>query len=302
MNVTWVSRPIAEDRPSEQELFGEFYDPTLETLVETITACREHSCGTPRSERAVHADLDCPYQLTDYLERLGVEVIFGLCGHTIIAVLDALAKSTHPLRQRRGTSRSPRMPPTATRARPERPASLLTHLGPGPDQRRDRRRQRGARLDSDGGDRRRHAVALLRPASAPGSQPAPGRRPVSRSTGRSASASTASNRARSVPRDHRAGVPRWPRAAGPARCWSTCRWTSSPRSRRRAVRRAARQYQDAGASPSLDDDDRGEIVARARRSRRRPVLYVGGGVLLGRRRRASCATLAEQLDSRSRTR
>jgi sulfoacetaldehyde dehydrogenase len=25
MNVTWVSRPISEDRPSEQELFGEFY-------------------------------------------------------------------------------------------------------------------------------------------------------------------------------------------------------------------------------------------------------------------------------------
>ena len=27
MNVTWVSRPIPEDRPSEQELFGEFYQP-----------------------------------------------------------------------------------------------------------------------------------------------------------------------------------------------------------------------------------------------------------------------------------
>ena len=26
MNVTWVSRPIADDRPSEQELFGEFYN------------------------------------------------------------------------------------------------------------------------------------------------------------------------------------------------------------------------------------------------------------------------------------
>jgi sulfoacetaldehyde dehydrogenase len=25
MNTTWVSRPIPEDRPSEQELFGEFY-------------------------------------------------------------------------------------------------------------------------------------------------------------------------------------------------------------------------------------------------------------------------------------
>src|SRR3954447_9646919 len=29
MNVTWVSRPIAEDRPSEQELFGEFYGTTV---------------------------------------------------------------------------------------------------------------------------------------------------------------------------------------------------------------------------------------------------------------------------------
>jgi sulfoacetaldehyde dehydrogenase len=25
MNVTWVSRPIPEDRPTEQELFGSFY-------------------------------------------------------------------------------------------------------------------------------------------------------------------------------------------------------------------------------------------------------------------------------------
>jgi sulfoacetaldehyde dehydrogenase len=25
MNYTWVARPIAEDRPSEQDLFGEFY-------------------------------------------------------------------------------------------------------------------------------------------------------------------------------------------------------------------------------------------------------------------------------------
>src|SRR5450432_1628863 len=33
------------------------------------------------------------YLLTEYLERLGVEVIFGLCGHTVIAMLDALGKS-----------------------------------------------------------------------------------------------------------------------------------------------------------------------------------------------------------------
>jgi sulfoacetaldehyde dehydrogenase len=29
MNVTWVSRPIPEDRPSEQELFGEFYNTEI---------------------------------------------------------------------------------------------------------------------------------------------------------------------------------------------------------------------------------------------------------------------------------
>lgn len=30
MNVTWVSKAIPEDRPSDQELFGEFYDPERE--------------------------------------------------------------------------------------------------------------------------------------------------------------------------------------------------------------------------------------------------------------------------------
>ncbi|NLY67305.1 MAG: aldehyde dehydrogenase family protein [Tissierellia bacterium] len=30
MNFTWVSKPIPEDRPSDEELFGEYYDPELE--------------------------------------------------------------------------------------------------------------------------------------------------------------------------------------------------------------------------------------------------------------------------------
>jgi sulfoacetaldehyde dehydrogenase len=37
MNTTWVSVPIKEDRPSDEELFGSFYDPALEADVETIT-------------------------------------------------------------------------------------------------------------------------------------------------------------------------------------------------------------------------------------------------------------------------
>jgi len=30
INTTWVTRPIPEDRPSDEELFGEFYDPAPE--------------------------------------------------------------------------------------------------------------------------------------------------------------------------------------------------------------------------------------------------------------------------------
>ncbi len=30
LNTTWVSRPIPEDRPTYEELFGEFYDPSKE--------------------------------------------------------------------------------------------------------------------------------------------------------------------------------------------------------------------------------------------------------------------------------
>jgi sulfoacetaldehyde dehydrogenase len=37
MNTTWVSVPTKEDKPSDEELFGPFYDPALEAEVETIT-------------------------------------------------------------------------------------------------------------------------------------------------------------------------------------------------------------------------------------------------------------------------
>ena len=33
-------------------------------------------------------------QIVDYLERRGVEYVFGLCGHTVIAMLDAFSRST----------------------------------------------------------------------------------------------------------------------------------------------------------------------------------------------------------------
>ena len=70
------------------------------------------------------------YLLAEYLERLGVEVIFGLCGHTNIAFLDALGRS----RIRFVTTRHEQVAAHAADgyARASgKPGVLLTHLGPG---------------------------------------------------------------------------------------------------------------------------------------------------------------------------
>src|SRR5262245_44000173 len=70
------------------------------------------------------------YLLAEYLERLGVEVIFGLCGHTNIAFLDAIGKS----RIRFITARHEQVAAHAADgyARASgKPGVLLTHLGPG---------------------------------------------------------------------------------------------------------------------------------------------------------------------------
>ena len=66
-------------------------------------------------------------------------------------------------------------------------------------QRRHRRRQRRPRLHPDGRHRRRRAVALLRPAPAPGGQPPRRRLPSSRSTDRSSSGPGASTSAELLP-------------------------------------------------------------------------------------------------------
>jgi acetolactate synthase I/II/III large subunit len=70
------------------------------------------------------------YQLTDYLERLGVEVVFGLCGHTVIALLDALGKS----RIRFVSVRHEQIASHAADGYARvtgKPGVVLTHLGPG---------------------------------------------------------------------------------------------------------------------------------------------------------------------------
>ncbi len=70
------------------------------------------------------------YLLTDYLEQLGVEVIFGLCGHTVIAFLDALGKSRIRFVSTRHEQVAAHAADGYARAS-GKPGVLLTHLGPG---------------------------------------------------------------------------------------------------------------------------------------------------------------------------
>src|SRR4026209_779400 len=82
-----------------------------------------------RTEQKVETRI-ASYLLAEYLERLGVEVIFGLCGHTNIASLDAIGKS----RIRFLTGRHEQVTAHAADgyARASgKPGVLLTHLGPG---------------------------------------------------------------------------------------------------------------------------------------------------------------------------
>src|SRR5262245_48720391 len=70
------------------------------------------------------------YLLAEYLERLGVDVIFGLCGHTNIAFLDALGTS----RIRFITTRHEQVAAHAADGYARASGKVgvcLTHLGPG---------------------------------------------------------------------------------------------------------------------------------------------------------------------------
>lgn len=70
------------------------------------------------------------YQLVEYLERLGVEVIFGLCGHTVIAFLDALRGSSIKFISTRHEQVAAHAADGYARAS-GKPGVLMTHLGPG---------------------------------------------------------------------------------------------------------------------------------------------------------------------------
>ena len=233
------------------------------------------------------------YLLADYLERLGVEVVFGLTGHTVIAMLDALGRSRIRYVSTRHEQVAAHAADGYARAS-GKPGVLLTHLGPGLTNAATG--VANAALDSipHGGDRRRRAVVLPRPPSAPGDQPSSGRGPVpdlppvlqARLPRRQRRAiCRGSWNARSISR----------RPAVPDRCWWTCRWMSSrPACRWTPSTRCRRKSR---VRPSTRRRRSG--LSRRSPSAERPVLYAGGGVLSARAA-AELMALAEALELPSR--
>lgn len=92
-----------------------------------------HNVGHPVEDVDVTAPAGtriAAYQLTDYLERLGVEVVFGLCGHSVIGLLDALGKSRIRFVSTRHEQTAAHAADGYARAT-GKPGVLMTHLGPG---------------------------------------------------------------------------------------------------------------------------------------------------------------------------
>ncbi|MBI3400762.1 MAG: thiamine pyrophosphate-binding protein [Acidobacteria bacterium] len=83
----------------------------------------------PGTERQTETRI-ASYLLTEYLERIGVEVIFGLCGHTIIALLDAIGKSQIRFVSTRHEQIAAHAADGYARAS-GKTGVVLSHLGPG---------------------------------------------------------------------------------------------------------------------------------------------------------------------------
>jgi acetolactate synthase-1/2/3 large subunit len=94
-------------------------------MADGINAATLQEIAKPDAETRIAS-----YLLTDYLEQIGVDVIFGLCGHTVIAFLDALSKSRIRFISSRHEQVAAHAADGYARAS-GRPGVLLTHLGPG---------------------------------------------------------------------------------------------------------------------------------------------------------------------------
>ena len=69
-------------------------------------------------------------QLVEYLERIGVEAMFGMCGHSLVQVLDALGRSKIEYISMRHEQLAAHTADAYARVS-GKPGVVLTHVGPG---------------------------------------------------------------------------------------------------------------------------------------------------------------------------
>ena len=228
-------------------------------------------------------------QLVKYLEARGVGHVFGLCGHTNIAVLAALSKSATDQVRQHAARADRRAHGGRLRTREEGDRRRAHASRAGTHQRRHRSSQRGAGLGADGRHRRRHPEPLLRQASAPGSESAFGRVAV-RDLPALRQARLARRVGASVSRDHRKGI-----RAGrerPARAGAGRRADGHllEGSRHVALRAAAAQHEESGEALARRGDRHGDRQAAhwseeagALRRRRHHARRCDGGAARARR-------------------
>ncbi len=241
-----------------------------------------------RTEKATETRI-ASYLLTEYLERLGVEVIFGLCGHTIIAFLDALGKSRIRFVSTRHEQIAAHAADGYARAS-GKVGVLLTHLGPGLTNAATG--VANAALDSIpmvviAGDVPSHYYGRHPHQEVNLHQDADQFqifRPFCKRVYRV-------DRVEDLPRIMERAFHLAQAGTARARCWSTCRWTSSPPT---SPIDAFHQVPATMARPTVDAATVARIVD-ALASAERPVLYAGGGVLSARAT-AELAALAEALE------
>jgi len=116
-------------------------------------------------------------QLVRYLEGRGVRHVFGLCGHTNIAVLSAMANSKLHFVTVRHEQIAAHAADGYARVT-GRASVLLLDLSPGLANAATGVVNAALDLHPDGGDRGRRAQLTLRQASASGSEPVRRRQPV----------------------------------------------------------------------------------------------------------------------------
>ena len=210
------------------------------------------------------------------LQQEGVTKVFGQCGHTNYALIDACHKLGIEYISFRHEQQAAHAADAYYRVS-HKLAVLNVHLSPGLTNALTGVASAAADSHADGGHHRQHAVVSPRARAASG-HPAPRRRVAGRHLPSDLQARLARRRCEVPDRRDAARAERRADRAIRARCCSTSRWTSSRSTssrRRRRCRAAGPNYAaPAGAPDGIAD------AVQLLQAAKPPAIFAGNGVLL----------------------